>query len=87
MGRLIQWLLGEAIKKTTLTVTDRLGGMIFGVLRGTVVVVVLVMMAGLTALPNDVWWKESKLLPSFQTCATWWLDHIPSALAEYIHYR
>ncbi len=87
VSRLIQGLLGAAIKKPTLTFTDRLGGMVFGVLRGTVVVVVLVMLAGLTALPNDVWWKKSKLLPSFQTCALWSLDHIPSALAEYIHYR
>jgi len=87
VGSLIRVLLGESIKKTTLTFTDRLGGMIFGALHGMVVVVVLVMLAGLTALPDDLWWKESKLLPSFQTCVIWSRDHIPSGLAEYIHYR
>ncbi len=87
VGSLIRGLLGESIKKTTLTFTDRLGGMIFGALHGMVVVVVLVMLAGLTALPDDLWWKESKLLPSFQTCVIWSRDHIPSGLAEYIHYR
>jgi membrane protein required for colicin V production len=87
VGLLIQGLLGESIKKPQLTFMDRLGGMIFGVLHGTVVVVILVMLAGLTGLPDDLWWKESKLLPSFQTCAEWSLNHIPSALAEFIHYR
>jgi membrane protein required for colicin V production len=87
VGSLIRVLLGESIKKTTLTFTDRLGGMIFGALHGMVVVVVLVMLAGLTPLPDDLWWKESKLLPSFQICVIWSRDHISSGLAEYIHYR
>jgi len=36
-------------------------------------------------LPDDLWWKESKLLPPFQLCAIWLRDHIPSGLAEYVH--
>lgn len=87
VGSLIRMLLGEAIKKPELTFTERLGGMIIGVFRGMVIVVVLVMLAGLTALPNDLWWKESKLLPPFQVCAIWLRDHIPSGLAEYVHFR
>jgi len=87
VGSLIRMLLGEAIKKSELTFTDRFGGMIFGVLHGMVVVVVLVMLAGLTALPDDLWWKESKLLPPFQVSAIWLRDHIPSGLAEYVHFR
>jgi len=87
VGSLIRMLLGESIKKHELTFTDRLGGMIFGVVHGMVIVVVLVTLAGLTALPNDLWWKESKLLPPFQICAIWLRDHIPSGLAEYVQYR
>lgn len=87
VGGFIRLLLGESIKKPELSFTDRLGGMIFGVLHGIVVVVVLVMLVGLTSLPDDPWWKESKLLPSFQTYAIWLRDHVPSGLAEYIHYR
>ena len=87
VGSLIRMLLGASIKKPELTFMDRLGGMIFGVVHGMVVVVVLVMLAGLTALPDDLWWKESKLLPPFQLCAIWLRDHIPSGLAEYVHYR
>jgi membrane protein required for colicin V production len=87
VGGLIRMLLGEAFKKPKLTAMDRLGGMIFGTARGMAGVVVLVILAGLTALPTDPWWKESKLLPPFQLGAVWLRDHIPSGLAKYIHYR
>ena len=87
VGGLIRILLGESLKKSELTLTDYLGGMVFGVLHGIVAVVVLVMLVGLTSLPDDPWWKESKLLPPFQICAIWLRDHIPSGLAEYVHYR
>ncbi len=87
VGSLIRMLLGDSIKKTTLNFTNRLGGMVFGALHGMVVVLVLVILAGLTALPDDLWWQESTLLPPFQTSAIWSRDHIPSGLAEYIHYR
>jgi len=87
VGRLIRLLLGESLNKPVLTFMDRLGGMIFGLPHGMLVVVVLVMLAGLTDLPDDLWWKESKLLPPFQIGAIWLRDHIPSGLAEYIHYR
>jgi len=79
--------LGESLKRAELTFTDCLGGMILGVLHGMVAVVVLVMLVGLTSLPDDAWWKESKLLPPFQICAIWLRDHIPSGMAEYVHYR
>jgi membrane protein required for colicin V production len=87
VGVLIRMLLGELINKPDLTFVDRLGGMMFGLVRSMLFGVVLVMLAGLTALPDDLWWKESKLLPPFQIGAIWLRDHIPSGLAEYIHYR
>lgn len=87
VGSLIRMLLGESIKKPELTFTNRFGGMIFGVVHGMAIVVVLVMLAGLTSLPQGLWWKESKLLPPFQLCAIWLRDHVPSGLAGYVHYR
>jgi len=87
VGTLIRLVLGESINKPELTFLDRLGGMIIGVLHGMIVAVILVILAGLTSLPEDLWWKESKLLPPFQLCAVWLRNHIPSGMAEYIHYR
>ena len=87
VGSLIRLLLGESIKKHDLTFIDHLGGLIFGVVRGMFAVVILVLLAGLSPLPDDLWWKESKLLPPFQIGAIWLRDHIPSGLAEYVNYR
>jgi membrane protein required for colicin V production len=87
VGGLIRMLLGDSIRNPKLTFAERLGGMIFGFIHGITVSVVLVLLAGLTALPDDAWWKESKLLPPMQICAIWLRDHVSSGLAEYVHYR
>ncbi len=86
VGSLIGFLLGEIVKKTGLTGSDRFAGMIFGIARGLVVVAIIIMLAGLTPLPEDSWWKESTLIPPFQTLAVWLRDHIPSGLAGYVTY-
>jgi len=70
-----------------LTVGDRLLGLVFGFIRGAVLVCVLVILAGLTPLPQDTWWKQSRLLPPFQSLALWLKDRMPSNLTGYINYR
>jgi len=87
VGGLIRILLGELVKKSELTVIDRLGGMIFGVSRSVVLIAIIVMLAGVSVLPASPWWKQSTLLPPFQSIAVWLRDHIPSELAKYVHYR
>lgn len=87
LGALIGFILNQLIEKTGLTGSDRILGMLFGVLRGAVLVSVLVMLGGVTPLPEDPWWKQSLLIPPFQSLAVWLKDHIPSALAGYIHFR
>lgn len=62
-------LVDLVVEKTGLSGTDRMLGMVFGVGRGAVVVAILVLLAGLTALPRDPWWRQSTLLPHFETLA------------------
>ncbi len=87
IGAIVAYLLGELVKKTGLTGSDRFAGMIFGIARGVLVVAILVLLAGLTPLPEDPWWKESKLIPPFQSLALWLRDHMPAGLTDYIQYR
>jgi membrane protein required for colicin V production len=86
LGALISYLLGELVRKTGLTGSDRFAGMIFGIARGLVVVAIIIMLAGLTPLPKDSWWKESVLIPPFQALAVWLREHIPSGMASYVNY-
>ncbi len=87
LGSLISFLLSQLIEKTGLTGSDRLLGMLFGIVRGAVLVSILVMLAGVTPLPEDPWWKQSLLIPPFQALAVWLKAHMPTGLADYIHYR
>lgn len=87
VGGIIELLLTELINKTGLTISDRFAGMIFGAGRGLVVVSLCIMLAGLTSLPEDPWWKESILIPPFQTLAIWIREHIPFGLASYVNYH
>lgn len=85
LGGLIGYLLGELVRKTGLTGTDRFAGMLFGIARGMLVVTLLVMLAGMTPLPEDPWWKESILIPPFQSLAVWLQDNLPADMANYVN--
>ena len=87
VGALIRLLLGASLNKPQVSFIARLGGMIVGAAHGMVAMVIIVLLAGLTPMPNELWWTESAVLPPFQLCAVWLRDHIPSELAVYVHYR
>lgn len=57
---------------------NHLLGAVFGALRGAVAVVVLVLVAGVTAVPRESWWHQSALAPYFEAAAVWSLDLLPS---------
>ena len=62
-------LAGLVVEKTGMSGTDRTLGIVFGVLRGVVIVALLVLLAGLTRLPEDPWWSQSLFLPHFEEFA------------------
>lgn len=87
LGGLISFILNHLVEKSGLTGADRLIGMVFGFMRGAVLIALLVLLAGVTHLPEKTWWKQAVLIPPFQSFAIWLKDHIPSDLAGYIHFR
>lgn len=75
IGSLISYLCSELIRMTGLTGTDRFLGMIFGFLRGTILVVVIVMfLPPLLKVDKDPWWQESTLIPHFAMLEHWVSD-------------
>ena len=83
IGGLINLLVAMLVKSTGLSGTDRVLGIIFGVLRGVVIVAVLVLLAGLTPIPNDPWWDQSLFLHHFQKLAVMIRDFLPPEFAQY----
>lgn len=86
LGGVVNYLVGQLVAKTGLTATDRAMGMVFGVARGVMIVGILVLMAGLTAVPQDPWWNESMLLKHFEDLAIWLRSFLPGNIAENIQY-
>jgi len=87
LGAVIGFLLENQENQSGVGFFSRLGGMMMSVVRSVILITVLVILAGLTALPKDSWWQESKLLPPFQLLAVGLRDHVPSGIAEYVNYR
>ncbi len=73
LGSLATHLIAEVVKRSGLSGTDRLLGMIFGTTRGMIVVLaVLVLLPSLlTGIENDQWWQRSTLIPEFLLMRDW----------------
>lgn len=66
LGGLIVYLISFIVDKTGLSATDRIIGLVFGGLRGVLLVTLLVLLAGLTPIPEDPWWQQSILIGYFE---------------------
>lgn len=87
LGAVVNYLIGRVIERTGLSGTDRMLGAMFGVARGVIIIAVLVLLAGLTELPKDPWWKQSLLLGHFQGIALWLRGFLPPDVAKSIVYE
>ncbi|NBA94241.1 CvpA family protein [Pseudomonas sp. R5(2019)] len=71
VGAMVNFLIGELIRVTGLSGTDRFLGMAFGAARGGLLVVVAAGLLSLGPVQQDPWWQESRLLPRFLLVADW----------------
>ncbi len=86
VGGVAIYMLRKIVKSTGLSGTDRMLGLVFGMARGLVVVVALVLLAGLTPFPRDTWWQDSRALPAFEQMATTAAAWLPDQLRRYIDF-
>lgn len=84
VGRLLISLL---LKAVGLGLLDRLLGAAFGVVRGVLVVLLAVMLAGMTPLPGTTWWREASLSPPLETAVLAAKPWLPADVAKRIRYR
>ncbi len=72
VGAMVNYLIGELVRMTGLSGTDRLFGMIFGMVRGFIVVMaILLLIPGIIPIDKDVWWSESILIPHLMEFDDW----------------
>lgn len=71
VGAMINRFIVGLVQATGLTGTDRALGVIFGALRGCLLVVILLGLMKIAPLEQDNAWKNSVLLPHFLMLADW----------------
>jgi membrane protein required for colicin V production len=86
VSALINMFAVKLVQRTGLTRMDRFLGLIFGFMRGVVLVSILVLLAGLTALPQESWWDSSFFLFRFQAIAEWVREFLPDGMASSFRY-
>lgn len=86
VGAFVNYMVGSFIRKTPFSAPDRALGSIFGLLRGVAFVSIMVLLAGLTPLPEAPWWKQSYMVSQFQVFAVWIKERLPEENAKVFHF-
>ena len=83
---LIAMLVARLLKSAGLGLEDRLLGGFFGLARGLLIVMLIVLLAGLTALPRQPAWNEAMLSPPLEALAGAIKPWVTQTLSRYISY-
>lgn len=83
---ILVWLVSRLIKAIGLGWLDRILGGIFGIVRGGLVVLVLVWLAGLTQMPEQPFWRNAQASRVTENIALWSKVWLPDNIAQRIRY-
>jgi membrane protein required for colicin V production len=83
---LLGMVVRSMVKALGLSLSDRLLGGAFGLLRGLLMVLVLVGLAGMTGIPQQPWWKGAVLAAPLETVMMAARPWLPADLAKRIRF-
>lgn len=63
VGTMVGFMLGKLVESTDSGTGDRILGVLFGAVRGVIIVTALVVVGSLTLMPRHAWWRDSRLIP------------------------
>jgi len=88
--RLLMMLLSMAleavIKASGLGLVDHGLGVLFGVARGLVIVLAVVLVCGATAIPQQPLWRDALLSPMAETAARTVMPYLPGEFASHLKF-
>ncbi len=87
LAALIAIAISKLVRSVGLGPVDRGLGAIFGLVRGILVVLTLVLLCGLTAAPSFPVWREAMLSPPLEAVATSVRPFLPDELSRRISYE
>lgn len=83
---LVNMAMAAMIKTTGLSPADRGLGAMFGLVRGLLLVLVLVVIAGYTPLPQETWWKQAMFSKQVVTVIQQLKAKVPEPLDQWLPY-
>ncbi|MCW5589528.1 MAG: CvpA family protein [Legionellales bacterium] len=84
VGGLINFIISTAVHKTGLGGTDRIMGLIFGFVRGILVVAIVLLFVNLTPITQQTWYSKAQLPSQFTWLVKWIHDLIPASMQKYL---
>lgn len=87
VGAIINHLISKLVEKTGLSGTDRMLGIIFGLLRGGAIIIILILLARTTPMPSDPWWQASASLGYFEPYAEMAHGYLPDNIGSHISFE
>ena len=83
---MVTMLVSALIRTVGLGTADRFFGALFGLARGLLVVLLLVLSAGLTALPQEQFWQKALFSKPLETGVIMILPWLPHGIVDRINY-
>ena len=78
LGGLVNFVFGQIMQAQNLKGMDRALGMLFGLIRASAIVVILIMLtSAFTTLQESAAWKDSLLISPFESAAQWTVGKLP----------
>lgn len=84
---LLSMTVASVVKASGLSSVDRGLGALFGVLRALIIVIVVVMLCGLTAIPRQPFWREAVLSRAVESIVVSIEPLLPSEFARRVQFE
>ena len=79
-------LASLVLRASGLTFMDRFLGALFGLAKGALIALALVLVCGMTRIPQQPFWRNAMFSPMAEAAARMVMPYLPGYFVEYIHY-